>query len=276
LVSGSLQPPSHLTEGIAFLEGYLLRTRDQPFLALGERDGGREIWIEAFLRSRGYVPIVVPDPETEVPEFDLQERRLFPIYDLDEPVIPSTSPSIVYGPSGFRRVDAFESVPFAIFPGPPDFERRSYLRSLGVPEELAEGNSSYMALANAAWIYRLSDKMVFADAAHAGSWDDFRAGADPPVPDGVFPYYAAYAFDWKDSWPLRNLGYRRRVSARVSRLLLDQIRLEWPAGRVAFPEILKEPRPQNGGRRRSTGKDAEKGSAPPLVLSESYKVEIDV
>lgn len=233
------EPAAHLVPAINLLRDYLGRLPETPFLALGEHGNGRGYWIEATLRAAGYDPRWMYDPDP-CPATDMNENPLFPVYDLIVPEMPPTTPSILLVPSDFGLRDEWKGLDFALFPEPPEWERETFLAARGYPKALAAGNPSYGALQAAMTAWDVAHVAVRDEPTRPQTWDEFRKGGDPPVPEGLVPYYAAYAFPPEAWWVNRNLGQTRRSTAVVGRLLLDQVRLEWPKGKVPFPDLLKE------------------------------------
>jgi len=272
-------PPDHLTTPVALFEDYLNRSPGTPFLALGDYGTGRGHWLRLVLESRNLHPIWLTEP-TEVPEFDLEDRRLFPIYDLTEPSIPPTAPSVILASRDFKRVDAFKDLDWTMFPVLPAWEREAFLAAQGLPQSLGDGNPTYSSLLLAGDAYRVSGGVeVHAGPPENPTWEAWRAGGESPLvnardPETLLAYYSGYAFPPDQWWPNRNLGYERKISANVfRRILVEQIRLEWPEGKVPYPEVLKEPRQDRPRGSRKNG--ATPVSVPPTALSADYKVVWD-
>lgn len=233
--------PDSLRAPVDLLASYLDRLPSTPFLAIGEFGSGRGHWVQALLADRGFHPVWLYEEE-EVPAYDMEDRRLFPVYDFPKPAVPRTTPSIVLVPPSFQRSDEFKAFEAATFPPPPIWEREEFLRIRGYPPTLANGNENYAALVSAMLAWDVARVAVVSGSQDLPDWDGFRRGAEPPVVENLLAYYAAYAFPPSEWWPNRNLGLMRRSTAPVRRLLMNQLRLEWPAGKVPFPEILREPK----------------------------------
>ena len=240
--------PDSLESPLSFFRHYLDDPPDLPFIAIVHPGSGAVEFMSRVVEQRNFRPRVVYENE-EVPPIDFDEHRLFPFYDLPKPEPPATTPSVLIVPPGFNpkakdgKAD-FSKSPFATFQPPTLPEREAYLRQRKAPLSLAEGNPDYDSLRHAVLAWEVAGVELRAEPERSSSWDGFRDGGPPPVPEPLLPYYAAYAFPPEETWPNRNIGWMRRAPSFVARLLMDEIRLAWPRGKVDFPTILKEPNPR--------------------------------
>jgi hypothetical protein len=233
----------------------------KPLVAVGGYGCGRGHFVAAVIKEYGYVPSWQYEP-TPINTYDVDGNRHFAVYDLDEFADPMER-CIIFVPTQ-ASIPEKRAREFLIagFPDPPLSALIASLKARGLPEQLAVGNPNWAALAHAVAVWEASGVAIRQTPAMRASWDEFKAGGEPPVDWGLIPYYYAYHQDPQDELANFAAWAQRKIPARISRILQSGVRLAWKPGTVAFPSLLRTAKSQRGrDPRGAAGPAAFGGSA---------------